>query len=147
MMPDVCEYSICEREKHIENPSKRITLFEALMIASAAVIFIACFASALVGTDRYLDMQSRHGSYGFISSEQPDVSAINSADREELMKISGIGDKRAELIMDFRDAMGGFTDVRQIMYLDGIGEKLFSNILEHFYSGCRIENESIVKAR
>lgn len=146
-MSGACEYSICEREKHIEKPSKRITLFGTLMIASAAVIYIACFAFALVGAERYLDLQSRYGRYSFISSEQPDVSAINSADREELMKINGIGEKRAELIMDFRDAIGGFTDVRQIMYLDGIGEKLFSNILEHFYSGYRLEDGSIVKSQ
>ncbi len=147
MMPDVCEYSVCEREKHIDKPSKRLTLFGTVMIASAAVIYVVCFAFAVIGTNSFLNQRARHGSYSFISSEQPDASAINSADREELMKINGIGEKRAELIIDFRDAIGGFTDVRQIMYLDGIGEKLLSNILEHFYSGYRLEDGSIVKSQ
>ncbi len=141
------KYSICEREKHIEKPSRRLTLPEAGAIALAAVIFIVCFTASLRATQNTLDFRARYASFGFIPSEQPDVSAINSADKEELMKIPGIGEKRAELIIDFRDALGGYTDVRQIMYLDGIGEKLFSNVLKHFYPEYRFESESAVKSQ
>lgn len=140
-------YSICEREKHVEKPSRRLTRLEAAAIALAAVIYIACFTASVRVTKCTLDFRTRYAGFGFMPSEQPDVSVINSADKEELMKISGIGEKRAELIIDFRDAMGGFSDVRQIMYLDGIGEKLFSNILEHFYPGYRFENGSVVESQ
>ena len=143
---DMSEYSICEREKHIEKPSRRITLSEAVMISAAAFIYIACLAFAIISAESLNRFRTEYGSYSFIPSEQPEVAVINSADKEELMKIKSIGEKRAELIIDFRDAMGGFTDIRQIMYLDGIGEKLFSNILEHFYPGYRFENSSIVKS-
>ncbi len=140
-------YSICEREKHIEKPSRRLTPPEAAAIALAAVIFIACFTASVKVTKSTLDFRARYAGFGFMPSEQPDVSVINSADKEELMKISGIGEKRAELIIDFRDAIGGFSDIRQIMYPDGIGEKLFSNILEHFYPGYRLENGRVVEAQ
>lgn len=141
------EYSFCEREKHIEKPSRRLTLSEAFFIGLAAAAYIVCFAFAIISAESQYNSRTRYASFGFIPSEQPDVSAINSADKEELMKINGIGEKRAELIIDFRSAMGGFTDVRQIMYLDGMGEKLFTNILEYFYPGYRLENGSIVKSQ
>ncbi len=140
-------YNIHENEisKHIEKPSSGLSIAMRIAVIVIAATFIISFAFALRSAHKHYDLISRYGKYDSVPYEDFDISILNSADKESLMEVNGIGDKRAELIIAFRDAMGGFTDPRQIMYLDGIGEKLFLRIIEHFYSGYSYRNGSIVR--
>lgn len=58
---------------------------------------------------------------------------INKAGREELIKLKGIGEKTADLIIGYRNAVGGFSDISEIMNINGIGEKTFEGIKDHIY--------------
>lgn len=51
------------------------------------------------------------------------VLNLNTATVEELMMVSGIGEITAEKIVAYRDAIGGFTSLEQLMEIEGIGEK------------------------
>ncbi len=53
---------------------------------------------------------------------------INHADKSELTTLSGIGDKRAEAIIKYREANGCFKDVNDIKNISGIGNKMFDGI-------------------
>lgn len=53
---------------------------------------------------------------------------INSATVDELKKISGIGDVKAQSIIEYRDKNGGFKSIDEIKNIDGIGEKTFEKI-------------------
>ena len=50
---------------------------------------------------------------------------INLADINELKKITGIGDVKAQSIIEYREKNGGFKSVDEIKNVDGIGEKTF----------------------
>lgn len=54
------------------------------------------------------------------------VLHLNTATKEELILIDGIGEKTAEKIIAYRDAIGGFTSLEQLMEIEGIGEKKFA---------------------
>lgn len=60
---------------------------------------------------------------------------INTAEAEELTRLSGIGEKRAADIITYREANGGFSCIEDIMKVSGIGEKTFEKIKEEITVG------------
>lgn len=55
---------------------------------------------------------------------------INTASKEELMSISGIGSSKADLIITYRQNTP-FTKIEDIMNVTGIGENLFEKIKKY----------------
>lgn len=52
---------------------------------------------------------------------------INTADKKELMTIDGIGDKKADAIIEYRSKTK-FNSIDDIKKVNGIGDKLFDKI-------------------
>ncbi len=53
---------------------------------------------------------------------------INKATMDELKTLKGIGLKRAQAIIDYRERKGWFAIPKDIMNVRGIGEKIFEKI-------------------
>ena len=53
---------------------------------------------------------------------------LNTASLAELMTLSGIGQTKAQAVVNYRDAHGGFSSVEEIMNVDGIKEGLYNRI-------------------
>lgn len=53
---------------------------------------------------------------------------INTADKEELKTLNGIGDTRADSIIAYREANGAFTKIEDLMLVDGIKEGTFEKL-------------------
>ena len=53
---------------------------------------------------------------------------LNSARAEDFEILPGIGPKKAEAIVEYRDRNGGFKSVAQLVQVKGIGEKTLERI-------------------
>ncbi|HEY5715382.1 MAG TPA: helix-hairpin-helix domain-containing protein [Psychromonas sp.] len=53
---------------------------------------------------------------------------INMATIQQLATIKGIGDKKAQAIIDYREVNGDFTDLTELVNVKGIGEATLKKI-------------------
>ena len=53
---------------------------------------------------------------------------INTATKEELMTLTGIGEAKAESILKYREEHGRFENIEELMQIEGIKEGVFSKI-------------------
>lgn len=67
---------------------------------------------------------------------------INTADKDELTKLNGIGASKAQAIIEFREENGGFTDITDIMKVRGIKEAVFLKIKDFITVGNGPEDEN-----
>ncbi len=61
-------------------------------------------------------------------SQDSGLVNINTASVTELTTVSGIGESRAQAIVDYREKHGGFGSIDDIKKVDGIKDGLFSKI-------------------
>ena len=55
---------------------------------------------------------------------------INTASLSELMSLSGIGERKAQSIITYRNTNGFFKNIEELKNVDGIGDALFESIKE-----------------
>ena len=55
---------------------------------------------------------------------------INTAEKEEFMALPGIGEVLAERILAYRNEIGQFQAVEEMLNVEGIGKKRFEDILD-----------------
>ena len=53
---------------------------------------------------------------------------LNTCTYEDLISIEGIGDTKAQAILEYRDYLGGYTNVSQLKDIKGIGDATFAKI-------------------
>jgi competence protein ComEA len=58
---------------------------------------------------------------------------LNSATVDDLILISGIGEKTAEKIVNYRTGIGKFRKLEQLKNVKGIKEKKFAKLSKYFY--------------
>ena len=86
-------------------------------------------AASLVAV--FLGLLLMAGSAGAEGSKQPAFSGtvnLNTASVDELMELPGVGPSKAEAILAFRKARGGFKKVEDLMKVKGIGRKTFHKL-------------------
>ena len=58
--------------------------------------------------------------------------SINEAKKYEIMMLKGFGEKRSKQIIEFREEMGGFKGMEDLVTVPGIGEKRYKYLRKKF---------------
>ena len=66
-----------------------------------------------------------------IKSEQGGLVNINTASKDALMSIPGIGEGRAQAILDYREKSGGFLSLDDLLKVDGIKQGIYDKMKDH----------------
>ena len=121
-----------DEEKEAEIPRKRLTQRQATMGLFVLVLLLLAFFLGM----RLIDSRAQKLSPPAVETQTAEVRSadqtgkinINTATLTELKSLSGIGDKKAQAIIDHRSEYGPFYAVEEIMEVDGIGEGIFEAI-------------------
>lgn len=93
-----------------------------------AVIFTCVFGFSTIPGEVY----AKSGSKGAVAEETvkaiPVSLDINSADKELLMRLPGIGSKTADAIIKYRTANGQFKSIDDLAGVKGIGDKKLAKL-------------------
>ncbi|MCK8607322.1 ComEA family DNA-binding protein [Apilactobacillus ozensis] len=77
---------------------------------------------------------SRVSSNSNIAGKSSDKININTADANQLTSISGIGDKKANKIIDYRNQNGLFSSLDDLKNVDGFGDKTVEKLKEYLFT-------------
>ena len=93
----------------------------ALWLASA-LFWCAAFSGLALAQDGRAEAVVQQ------AGEQAELIDLNDASATELTKLPGIGPKRAEAIVTFREQHGGFRSVAQLLRIKGIGRAMLRKL-------------------
>ena len=100
-----------------------LLLAAAALAVSAVIILYGIFDSPKYNSfEAKLTETSASFSVSEASTAEPDkIININTADVSELMELEGIGEKKAEDIIEYRLKNGKFRSAEELTEVDGIG--------------------------
>lgn len=112
------------------------SLVSVILFAAAGVMYCVSYNSGEIS----IEMPTSKDAAVISSTEEtaetePLYLDINRASVKELTALPGIGESKAKAIADYRNAVGGFEKIEDIMLVPGIKDKLFSKIKEYIFVG------------
>lgn len=85
-------------------------------------------SAATAGTGKSTNSTSTSSNSSASNQESGEKVNLNTADVAGLQKLTGIGEKKAEQIIAYREQNGPFKKVEDLMQVSGIGEKTFASL-------------------
>ena len=96
----------------------------ALLIVAGIMLYVTLSAPRV-----YKDSDYRYTTKATTQSIRVDYPLnLNTATKEELATIDGLNEKKAALIVAYREVNGDYKDVSDIKNISGIGETTYFNI-------------------
>lgn len=133
------------KQEKSDKKQTEILIGIALLIIGAVIIFTAAYqpriktgssllnesvlSSAPVSSKAYTT--DRSADNAFDDNDDVLVLNLNTCTAEDLIKLSGIGESKANAIIAYRNVIGSYTDTEQIKNISGISDKIYENIKDN----------------
>ncbi len=101
-----------------------ISLNQAAPVSDGDMIWVMTVEEAAVQPAQAGEMSGN-------GSQEDGKVNLNTATKEELMELPGIGAAKAASILAYREANGSFTKIEDLMKIEGIKEGVFSKIEDY----------------
>ena len=116
-----------------QTAKKPLSAYERIVLIIALICVGVLFAFKAISMqaqpDKVITYTVNNSAVSTVSQESLSEKVnINTADKERLTSLKGIGESKAEAIISYREANGPFGDITELMNVDGIGQKTFENI-------------------
>ncbi|OGX40625.1 MAG: hypothetical protein A2984_02320 [Omnitrophica WOR_2 bacterium RIFCSPLOWO2_01_FULL_41_12] len=97
-----------------------------------AILFLISMALVGLGVNF---LAKRYSKIEAIAHVQPETTKINlnQADKETLISISGIGEKLAQCIIEYRQEYGNFNDMNTLKKVKGITDYRLDKLKDYLY--------------
>ena len=94
------------------------------------VLYVATYGAYIYadGAVSYLPTKEQAPPQSTVSSVLAKIN-INTASKEQLMLLSGIGELTAESIIAYREGYGAFKTIEELTFVSGIGIKTFERLM------------------
>ena len=94
------------------------------------VIYIPKVGENLAEVMLPTETSTSHHDSDHAQAENETLVNLNTATAQELQTLSGIGEKKAEAIITYRETNGSFQTIDDLKKVKGIGEKTFDSLKE-----------------
>lgn len=115
-----------------ENRTSEKLLIAFAVIITATILVIGYFDSPKYSPD--ITFTYSENIYFLPNAEEGKVD-INNATLKELTELDGIGEVRAQEIIDYREGNGGFYSVEEILYIEKIPQSVYFKIKDKITVG------------
>ncbi|MBQ8623626.1 MAG: helix-hairpin-helix domain-containing protein [Oscillospiraceae bacterium] len=110
---------------------EKFTPIEVVYLVIAFAVFVGSLCFVLLTK---LDKTPDEITVGFSNFDGGyDASVINSATVEDFMRVNGIGEVKANSIISYRESLGGFESIYQLLDLNNLTSQNFEDIIVYFY--------------
>jgi comEA protein len=97
------------------------------LITSVLTSGLLVFSAAAFSAQDKPKEQNPSGAQKPVHAQTAPVASVinlNKADVQTLAQLNGVGEKKAQAIIAYRESKGGFKSVDELLNVKGIGEKL-----------------------
>ena len=121
-----------------EDLKKLYGMTDSMYLALAPYIYIK---DSIVVDSARIDSVRTDSLPKWKSTKKDTILNLRTADTTELKLIRGIGSYRAKMIVRYREQLGGYAQVEQIMEARGMDKVIADSILPHFYIDSVVVNK------
>lgn len=121
-----------------EDLKKLYGMTDSMYLALTPYIYIK---DSIVVDSARIDSVHMDGLPKWKSTKKDTILNLRTADTTELKLIRGIGSYRAKMIVRYREQLGGYAQVEQIMEARGMDKVIADSILPHFYIDSVVVNK------
>jgi competence protein ComEA len=120
----------------LSNRTRTAFFYIVCAVLACAILYVLfCFAISFRPTE--VTIYPIRGQYAtaapLTDADKAQRINLNTASKEDLMTLPGIGTKTAQAILDLRSELGTFRYIEELLHVRGIGEKKLLSIYDLVY--------------